>query len=347
MPTQTASRPLQAPLLKPLPLKIEGVGCYLPQRIVRNEELEQRCQLPTGWISKWMGVHERRWADHQRETNAFMGARAAEDALANAACDLTDIDLILNASGTHQHMLPENAPFIQEELGRAAHGIAAMSINATCLSFVVGLDTAASLLATGRYTRILIVSSDIASVGLNFEQPESAALFGDAAAAVVVSRSAPDESACLESAHFVTYSDGVRLTEIFAGASFEPSYHYDQDKHALYVFNMQGRKVLRLARKHLPSFLETLRTGLSQSLDGIDVVIPHQASRMGLKLAGGLKWSGEKIVQTLSSLGNTIAASIPLTLHEAIKTGQLKRGMRVLLVGTGAGLSIGGVILRY
>lgn len=332
---------------QPLPLKIEGVGRYLPERIVTNEELERRCRLPPGWISEWTGVEERRWADHKRETNAFMGARAAEDALGDAGRDLAEIDLILNASGTHQHVLPENAPFIQAELGARAHGIACMSINVTCLSFIAAIDTAASLLSTGRYRRILIVSSEIASVGLNFEQPDSATLFGDAAAAVVVGRSGAGEAACLEKAHFATFSEGVRLAEIHAGATFEPTYHYRHDDHSDFLFNMQGRKVLRLARRYLPDFLESLHSGLSHSLDGIDLVIPHQASRMGLKLSGGLKWSSEKIVQTLASLGNTIAASIPITLHKAIETGRLERGMRTLLIGTGAGLSIGGVILRY
>lgn len=177
--------------------------------------------------------------------------------------------------------------------------------------------------------------------------PDFTALFGDAAAAVVVGRSGAGDAACLERAHFATYSEGVRLAEIHAGATFEPTYHYLHDDHSDFLFNMQGRRVLRLARRYLPDFLESLHSGLSHSLDGIDVVIPHQASRMGLKLAGGLKWSSEKIVQTLASLGNTIAASIPITLHQAIETGRLERGMRTLLIGTGAGLSIGDVILRY
>jgi 3-oxoacyl-[acyl-carrier-protein] synthase-3 len=334
-------------LPSPLPLKIEGVGRYLPERVVTNDELERRCSLRSGWIEKWTGVEERRWADPGRETNAFMGARAAEGALAAAGRQLGEIDLILNASGTHQQVLPENAPFIQAELGPRARGIASMSINATCLSFVAALDTAASLLTTGRHRRILIVSSDIASVGLNFDQPESACLFGDAAAAVVVGRSSAGDDACLETAHFVTYSEGARLTEIHRGGTLEPTYGYRTEEHASWLFDMQGRRVLRLARGLIPPFLETLRSGLSRSLDGIDVVIPHQASRMGLKLSSGLHWAPERVVQTLATFGNTLAASIPLTLHHAIESGQLRRGMRTLLIGTGAGLSIGGVILRY
>lgn len=331
----------------PLPLKIEGVGSYLPERVVTNDELERRCGLAPGWISKWTGVDERRWADPERETNAFMGARAAEGALSAAGRGLGDVGLILNASGTHQQVLPENAPFIQAELGRGARGIASMSINATCLSFVAAIDTAASLLASGRHRRILIVSSDIASVGLNFEQPESASLFGDGAAAALVGRSEPDDGACLEAAHFVTYSEGARLTEIHRGGTLDPTYRYSSDEHASWLFHMEGRKVLRLARGLIPPFLESLRGGLSQSLDGIDLVIPHQASRMGLKLSSGMRWAPDKVVRTLERFGNVIAASIPLTLHHAVETGRLRRGMRTLLIGTGAGLSIGGVVLRY
>lgn len=330
-----------------MPIKIEGVGRYLPERVVTNAELEKLCGLPENWIEHHNGVRERRWADRKRETNAFMGARAAEEALIHANLSVRDVDLIINASGTTQQLIPETAPLIQHELGFDAQGIACMSVSATCLSFLVALDISASLLLSGRYQRILIVTSDIASAGLNFDAPESSTLLGDAAAAVVVSRTPLGESAAIETAHLETYSEGAHLTEVVGGGTYMTSYEHGDDNHSEYLFKMQGLKVLRMAKCYLPPFLERLRPCLSTSLGDINVVVPHQASLMGLKLLGNFNWPSTNIVRTIDFLGNTVAASIPTTLYEAVHDARLQRGQRVLLLGTGAGLSIGGVILTY
>jgi 3-oxoacyl-[acyl-carrier-protein] synthase III len=330
-----------------LPLKIEGVGRYLPERTVTNNELERLYSLSAGWIEQHNGVCERRWADRKKETNAFMGARAAEEALRRAGLSIRDVDLILNASGTPQQAIPETAPLIQYELGAEAYGIACMSISATCLSFLVALDAAASFLATKRYQRVLIVTSDIASGHLNPNDPETATLLGDAAAAVVVSLPSKEERQGVLAAHLETYSEGAHLTEIIAGGSYLSVSDTESLLKEHFYFSMQGRKVLRLAKKYLPGFLETLHTGLSSSLVDIDMVVPHQASKMGLKLLSRFHWPEKRIGTTLHFLGNTVAASIPATLYEMIECGRLHRGDKTLLLGTGAGLSIGGLILIY
>ena len=330
-----------------MPIKIEGVGRYLPERVVTNAELEKLCGLPENWIEHHNGVRERRWADRKRETNAFMGARAAEEALTHAKLLVQDVDLILNASGTTQQLIPETAPLIQYELGANAYGIPCMSISATCLSFLVALDTSASLLLSGRYQRILIITSDIASAGLNYNAPESSTLLGDAAAAVVVVRTPPGEYAAIEAAHMETYSEGAHLTEVVGGGTYITSYEHGADNHSEFLFKMQGLKVLRMAKCYLPAFLERLRSGLSTSLGSIEIVIPHQASLMGLKLLSNFNWPSTSIVRTIDFLGNTVAASIPTTLYEAVNDGRLQRGQHVLLLGTGAGLSIGGVVLTF
>ncbi len=330
-----------------LPLKLEGVGRYLPQRIVTNGELEKLYTLPAGWIERHNGVCERRWANRRKETNAFMGARAAEEALTRSGFSIGDIDLILNASGTFQQPIPDNAPLIQFELGRDAYGIACMSINATCLSFLVALDSAASFLATGRYQRILIVTSDIASGNLNPNDPETATLLGDAAAAVVVSLPQKEELAGVMAARVETYSEGAHLTEVLAGGSYISAFDEESQIDEHHFFSMQGLKVLRMAKEHLFDFLETVCPGLSTSLMDIDVVVPHQASLMGLKLLSRFNWPEERIGKTLPFLGNTVAASIPVTLYEVIQRGMLRRGDKTLLLGTGAGLSFGGLVLTY
>lgn len=327
-----------------LPLHIAGLGRYLPQRIVTNAELEAECGLASGWIETRNGVKKRHWVFE--ESNAYMGARAAEEALAQANLKLADIDLILNASGTNEVTIPDTSVYLQRELGEAASSIACWSLHATCLSFLVALDTAASLLASGRYGCILVVSAELGSTSLNKEHPESYTLFGDGAAAAVVRRPTSGETGRLERAQFETYSEGADLTTVAGGGTR----HHPNDPATRFsdnTFQMAGRQVLKLSRRRSGGFLERLRTGLSSSLPDIDLVVPHQASLVGLRLLESFGWPAEQIVKTLPDYGNCIAASLPLSLHEAVSLSRLRRGDTFLMVGTGAGLSLGGLVLRY
>ncbi|MEI8033328.1 MAG: 3-oxoacyl-[acyl-carrier-protein] synthase III C-terminal domain-containing protein [Chlorobiaceae bacterium] len=327
-----------------LPIKIIGTGRYLPSRVVPSSELEALCGLPEGWVERHNGVRERRWAG--LESASFMAAEAAREALDDAGVRPEELELIINASGTGEQAIPDTGALIQRQLGLGRSGIPAMSINQTCLSFLSGMDTAAAYIAAGRYNTILIASADISSSGINLKEPESATLVGDAAAAVVVTRSGKGERSALQAARFRTYGDGAYLTTIMGGGSArhpsKPGHNSDDD-----LFHMDGPGVLRMVRRFDFPFLEELSPGLSKSLLDIDLVVPHQPSRVGLKMLLRYGWPEERIVQTLERLGNCVAASIPATLYEAVREGRLRRGEKFLLVGTGAGLSIGGLIMTY
>lgn len=329
---------------KSLPLKISGLGRYLPDRVVPSSEVEKLCGLRQGWIEHRSGVRERRWATD--ETSSYMGAQAAKEAVAESGLELSEIDLILNASGTPEQAIPDGGPLIQRQLGLGASGIACMSVHATCLSFLAALDVSANLLATGRYKNILIVSSEVASHGINFKEPESASLMGDGAAAAVVTATPPGEESCLQIARLETYGDGAELTAIRGGGTGrhpnDPATRPEDN-----LFHMDGPQVLRLAVRYSSDFLEKLRPGLSKGLGTIKLVTPHQPSKMGLKVMQGFGWPADQIVKTLDRLGNCVSASIPLTIYEAARSGRLQRGDEFLIVGTGAGLSIGGAILTY
>lgn len=330
--------------MNPNPIRIAGMGRYLPERVVPSSEVETLCGLRPGWIERRSGVRERRWASG--ETSSYMGAQAAREAIAEAGLQPADIDLILNASGTPEQAIPDGGPLLQRQLGLGASGVACMSVHATCLSFLAALDVAASLLAAGRYSRILIVSSELASVGINVKEPESASLMGDAAAAAVVTAAPPGSPACLQAVRLETYGEGAYLTAIAGGGTRkhpnDPATRPEDN-----LFHMDGPQVLRMAIRYAPAFLERLRPGLSTGLGEVSLVTPHQPSLMGLKAMQAFGWPEDKIVMTLDWLGNCVAASIPCTLYEAIKRGRLQRGQQVLLVGTGAGLSIGGAVLTY
>ena len=327
-----------------LPLKIIGLGRYLPSRVVPSSELEKMCGVPAGWVERHNGVRERRWVTD--ETSSFMAAQAAREALDEAGLKPNQLNLIINASGTGEQAIPDTGALIQRQLGLGKSGIPAMTVHNTCLSFIAAMDVAANYLNSGRYKNILIASSDVASCGINPKEPESASLVGDAAAAVVVTKSNAGEASMIHHAHLKTYGDGAYLTAIMGGGSArhprKPDHKPEDD-----LFHMDGPAVLRMVRTIGADFLDELYPGLSKSLVDIDVVIPHQASKVGLLMLQRFGWPEEKIMHTLEWLGNCVAASIPVTLYQSVRDGKIQRGQKVLIAGTGAGLSIGGLVLTY
>ena len=326
-----------------LPLKIIGLGRYLPSHIVHSSELETVYSLPSGWVEQRNGVRQRRRVTD--ETSSFMAAEAAREALEEAGLEPGELNLIINASGTVEQAIPDTGALIQRHLGLGRSGIPSMSVHTTCLSFITAMDVAATYLNSGRYRNILIASSDISSCGINPKEPESASLVGDAAA-VIVTRSSEGDRSTIHQAHFKTYGDGAYLTTIMGGGSArhpaKPGHNSDDD-----LFHMDGSAVLRMVRGIDETFLEELYPGLSTSLLDIDIVVPHQASKVGLRMLQRFGWPEPSIMQTLPWLGNCVAASIPATLYQAVRDGDLQRGQKALLVGTGAGLSIGGLVMTY
>jgi 3-oxoacyl-[acyl-carrier-protein] synthase-3 len=275
-----------------------------------------------------------------------MAAEAAREALDEASLRPDQLSLIINASGTAEQAIPDTGALIQRQLGLGKSGIPAMTVHNTCLSFIAAMDVAANYLGSGRYENILIASADVASCGINPREPESASLVGDAAAAVVVTRSGAGDKSMIHNAHLKTYGDGAYLTAIMGGGSgrhpAKPNHNPEDD-----LFHMDGPAVLRMVRGIASDYLEELSPGLSKSLVDIDVVVPHQASKVGLMMLTRFGWPEAKIMSTLEWLGNCVAASIPSTLYQAVRDGKIQRGNKVLLVGTGAGLSIGGMVLTF
>jgi 3-oxoacyl-[acyl-carrier-protein] synthase III len=327
-----------------LPLKIIGLGRYLPSRVVPSSELEKLCGVSAGWVERRNGVRERRWVTN--ETSSYMGAQAAREALDDAKLKPDQIDLIINSSGTAEQAIPDTGALIQKHLGLGRSGIPAMTVHNTCLSFIAGMDVAANFLNNSRYKNILIVSSDISSCGINPKEPESASLVGDAAAAVVVTCPLAGDQSLVHHAHLKTYGDGAYLTAIMGGGSGRHP-NRSTTKPEDNLFHMDGPAVLRMVREIGDDFLEELYPGLSKSLVDIDAVVPHQASKVGLLMLERFGWPKDKIMHTLEWLGNCVAASIPATLYQSVRDGQIQRGQKVLLAGTGAGLSIGGIVLTY
>jgi 3-oxoacyl-[acyl-carrier-protein] synthase-3 len=234
------------------PFRIAGMGIYLPGA-VESADLEKRYGIPAGWAQRYSGVARRHHVT--TETNGYMGARAAEKAMIAAGIELGEIDMLISAGATYDYPLPNQASVIKCELKDGArYNFPAIDIDSTCLSFVAALEIAASLLDGKSKKNILIVSSETASKGLNEDIWETITLFGDGAAAAVVSYDEEGKSVLVKGMQR-TYSEGVYDTIIRGGGNkyFFRDHAYDRELHS---FEMKGKQLLRLAKKRIPEFMK-------------------------------------------------------------------------------------------
>lgn len=345
MPVDRPSIPRSAP---PRGLRVLGTGLGTVDGIVTSEELDRQLGLPPGSVRAKTGVRRRHV---ECRPAAVAGAEAARAALAAAGLGLNDIDCLVAASGTPDQAMPSNAALLHHELGLSARGIPAFDVGASCLGFLMALDVVASLLASGRYRRVLVVASDIASCGLDWSKLESSGIFGDgAAAAVVDAGSVPPQAggAGVLAASFLTLSEAVHACEIPGGGSRHHPSRIDRPFAPLAQFQMDGPAIFRLAGERLVPFVSALLAQAGLTLADVALVVPHQASGHALAfMRRRLRLRDSQVVDIFADRGNQVAASLPTALHDAITTGRLSRGATALLLGTGAGVQMGGLVLRY
>lgn len=325
--------------------RITGTGKYLPSQVITSGEMEKRLKLPAGWIERFSGVKERRFVNG--ETNADMAVYALNQALASAGIDMKDIDLLISSSVTFDYILPFQAALILKELSNSRNlNIPSMDVNSSCLSFLTAFDVAANLLDGKKFTHIAIVSSELTSKGLNPGNKEVFTLFGDGAAAVVLSWDETQQSGVVKSM-MKTYPEGFYYSIIKGGGNkyHNKDYPYDPWLHS---FNMEGKKLLRLAIATLPQYFDEFLGDMDIYMEDIDVIITHQTSKAGLCAFKKLFPRLNGIVyRNLETHGNCVAASIPMCLHDTIEKGILKRGNSCLMAGTAAGFAIGSVLMKY
>ncbi|MGE7111465.1 beta-ketoacyl-ACP synthase III [Lysinibacillus sp. NPDC047702] len=326
-------------------VKILGTGKYLPSKKVYAREIDELLGVKAGWVEQKSGVVMRSFIVN--ETASEMATYAAMEAIKASGLHKKDIDCIVSVSGTMEQPIPCNAALVQKQLGLSDSKIPCFDINSTCLSFVTGLDTISYLIHCERYRNVLLVSSDIASVGLNWDAKENAILFGDGAAAVVITKTPENETSKVLSGHMETFSEGAHNTEIRGGGTklhpTNPKAHETD-----FLFDMNGKSVFKLSSKNIGAFMEKLLATSNCTMDDIDLVVPHQASGMAMRiLRNKLGIEEAKFMNIIHNHGNTIASSIPIALHEAIVQNKIQRGNKIMLIGTSAGLSIGGVVFEY
>lgn len=327
------------------PVRLLGTGAYLPARQVSSASLDDQYGRPAGATERLGGVRHRHFAA-SHETSTFMAAEALRQALATAGLAAADLDMLLAASVLPEQPMPTNAVLVHRAVGLSPHATC-FDVNGSCLGFLHALETASAAIAAGRYAYVAIVASEIASKGLNWTSAEINSLFGDGAAAVVLGRATAADEAAVLGFSFETHSYGADLCRIVAGGTrynvVTPPPNPED-----YFFRMDGPGVYRLASGVFPAFLDRLFRETGCAREAIDCVIPHQASYLGLRfLTQRLGLDPARVVQILPTHGNQVSASLPSTLHAAISSGRLGRGQLGLLLGTGAGISLGAALLRY
>lgn len=321
-------------------LRIKSTGAYFPKTIVTSKQLEEKMGIESGWIESKTGIISRRYVSGI-ENSPYMAARALEQALNKANIKFTDLDLLISASGTMAQPIPCNAALFQKAMGEENSGVPCFDYNSTCLSFVTALDQISYAMELNAYKRVAIVSSEVASIGLNYNEKESASIMGDGAAAIIIESC--DRSGVIAS-KMNTYSSGASYTEIRSGGS---KLHPRDAKPEDLLFNMDGPKVFLQAARLLPNFYRELVNSAGIGLEEVDLIIPHQASKPSLDFfKQKLNIPSGHLFEYYREYGNIIAASIPIGIHLAIESGELKHGDHLCLLGTSAGFSIGGLIMK-
>ncbi len=322
-------------------MKVLGIGSYLPREARPSAWSDDRLGLPPGQVEKLTGVRTRHYCSDD-ENQITMGVAAAARAVEDAGVRPDDIDLIIGASAVPYQPIPATAPLYQRGLGIADGAAYAFDVNSTCLSFVTALDVCDGLLRSGRYTRALIISSEVASRALPWDhRPEVAGLFGDGAAAVVVEAGDDPLQTRLR-----TYPSVYECCGIGAGGT-RFDFRNEAEAFATHsLFDMNGKDLFRITTKHFVPFVDDLLTQTGWTRDAVDLVVPHQASPMALaRMIRQCGFAEGKVVDICGTVGNQIAASIPYGLCSA--KDRLRRGDKVLLLGTSAGVSFGGAALVY
>lgn len=345
--TNVRATPDRRPLRTDIPaIKILGTGSAAGSKKVLNEDLAE-LGYDADWILQRTGIRSR-YHVAPGETTSKMAIRAAEACIARAGITAQDIDLIIVATISPDHVTPSTACMVQAHLGCAA---AAIDVNAACSGFIYGMIMASQFVRTGCSRNALVIGAETLTMHMNPADCKTFPLFGDGAGAVIIA--ADNESNSEETASGVLAyrlaSEGA-LGEALcmpAGGSAKPFSQevLDLGEHFL---KMDGRSVFKWAVRLIPEIVEEMLLRANMSLDDIDLFIPHQANLRIIDAAiEGLGIPPEKVFVNLDRYGNTSAASIPISIAEAVSEGRIKPGQNVLMVGFGAGLTWGACLFRW
>jgi len=321
---------------------ITGTGHHLPKKIVTNQDLEKMIDTSDEWITKMVGIKQRHYVGDSGEVTSDLATNAARMAIEDAGLTPDDIDAILLGTVSGDMTFPSTAIFVQKKLG--AKNATAMDISAACTGFIYGLEIADGFIASGKYKHVLVIGVEVLTSILNMDDRATAVIFGDGAGAAVLSAS-DGERGILGS---YTKSDGS-LAELLwskGGGTYEKADPEDIENREKYI-RMEGNKVFKHAVRAMIDSADNALERAGMTGKDIDLLIPHQANlRIIDAIAKRVNLTGEKVFVNLDKVGNTSAASIPIAIDQARKSGRLKKGDNLLIAAFGGGFTWGGAVIK-
>lgn len=335
---------------------IKGIGHYVPENVVTNDDLAGLMNTSDAWITERTGIRQRRHRKNRndsRETTAYLGFRASEMAIKNAGLTAKDIDYSVFATLSPDYFFPGCGVLLQEMLG--CDTIGALDVRNQCSGFVYAMSVANAFIKSGTYKNILVVGAEVHSFGLDFSDAGRgvSVIFGDGAGAVVLS--AGEEENAGDILSFNMHSEGKYADELctkFPGSKYgwsdrmrlEPENVTDAEIYPV----MNGNFVFKHAVSRFPETMNEALQKAGKTVEDLDMFIPHQANlRIAQYVQQQFGLPDEKVFNNIQKYGNTTAASIPLALSEAIHSGKIKRGDLVLLSAFGSGFTWGSVLFEY
>jgi 3-oxoacyl-[acyl-carrier-protein] synthase III len=320
---------------------IRGTGSSVPARVLTNADFEKTVQTTDEWIRTRTGMRERRIAG-PGDTSATLGLEASRQALAAAGLTPSEIDLIICATITPEMMFPSTACFIQAGLG--CRHIGAFDLLAACSGFLYALAVGSQFVQMGTYRNVLIVGSETLSRVTDYTDRGTCILFGDGAGAAVLS---PTDDVGRGLKYFRLYADGSKyeLINLPGGGSRYPT-SPETLAQRMHYMKLNGREVYRFAVTRMQELIQEAMADCRLTVDDVALLIPHQVNQRIIDSAvHHIEFPADKVMVNLERYGNTSAASVPLALDEAVRSGRAKPGDTIILVAFGGGLTWASAVL--
>lgn len=321
---------------------ITGIGGYVPDYVLTNEELSRMVDTSDEWITTRVGIKERRILKEEGLGSSYMGRKAVKQLLQKTGADLDSIDALLVSTSTPDYQFPSVASIIIGKIGlKNAH---AFDMEGACAGFLYALDTASALIQSGRYKRIIVVAAEKMSSVADYTDRQTCVLFGDGAGAVMV-EATEEEGVGYQNSFLRTDGKGLPFLHLKAGGSVSPASHFTVD-HRLHYIYQEGRNVYRYAVTDMSDdVMEVMKLGNLKAED-VNWVIPHEANlRIIEAVAKRADIPLEKVMINIEHYGNTSSASIPLALWD--NEAKLKKGDNVVFTAFGAGFTHGASFYKW
>lgn len=351
--------------------KVAGLGFYVPENVVTNEDLTKVMDTSDEWIQERTGIQQRRYGTKHKETTSSMGAKAAEIAIQRAGISKEDIDFIIFATLSPDYFFPGCGVLMQRELEITHKEVGALDIRNQCSGFVYGLSVADQFIKSGMYKNILLVGAEMHSMGLDFstEGRNVTVIFGDGAGAMVLQPTDDPNKGVLATK---LHSNGTYAEKLaFINPGCHGGYHTNKLEESVdygypdvkygemfitqhmvdngQIFpNMDGQFVFKMAVQKFPEVIEEALKEAGLQASDIDMLIPHQANlRISAFVQKKLGLRDDQVWNNIQKFGNTTAASVPIALCEAMESGAIKEGDLVCLAAFGSGFTWGSALIRW